>query len=221
MRLIVCCSQSWFKLSDTIYEHNTVKFLTKNSELNPEFVNYFNPDYIFYPHWNWAVKKEIHERYDCIVFHTAPLPYGRGGSPIQNLILDGFKHSPVCALKMTSRLDAGPVYASINISLAGNLECIFRRISRAINHLIVKIITETLEPSEQVGEPHQFKRLSEKDNEIPAELKLEEIYDRIRMVDHPDYPNAFIIYGDKKIEFSDASLKGELMEATCLITKLK
>ena len=46
-----------------------------------------------------------------IVFHTAPLPYGRGGSPIQNLIVRGhISPAPVCALKMVSGLDEGPIY---------------------------------------------------------------------------------------------------------------
>tara|TARA_B110000196_G_C21070644_1_gene627282 strand:+ start:329 stop:454 length:126 start_codon:yes stop_codon:yes gene_type:complete len=40
------------------------------------------------------------------------------------------------------------------------------------------------------------------------------------MVDHADYPNAFIVYGDTKIEFSNAQLKGESMELTCLMKKL-
>ena len=190
-------------------------------DLTIETVDHFKPDYIFFPHWNWIVEKEIHEKYECVVFHTAPLPYGRGGSPIQNLIMEGIKASPVCAIKMTSKLDAGPIYASSNISLAGDLNSIFLRINDAVNELIVKISSKISTPIEQVGEPHTFKRLTLGDNEITAGLKLEEIYDRIRMVDHPDYPSAFIMYGNIKIELSNALKKGDSMEATCLIRKLK
>lgn len=221
MNFLVCSSRNWFKLSEEISGKNVVKFIKRKEELTIETVDNFKPDYIFFPHWNWIVKKEIYEKYECVVFHTAPLPYGRGGSPIQNLIMEGIKASPVCAIKMTPKLDAGPIYASSNISLAGDLNSIFSRINDAVNELIVKISSEIPTPIEQVGEPRTFKRLTPGDNEITAGLKLEEIYDRIRMVDHPDYPRAFIMYGNIKIELCNALIDGDSMEATCLITKLK
>lgn len=220
MRILICCSRSWFKLSSKISDTNVVKFFANKKKLSVEFINNFRPDYIFFPHWNWIVEREIHEQFNCIVFHIAPLPYGRGGSPIQNLILEGFKEAPVNAIKMTDKLDAGPIYASSNISLDGDLSSIFLRINDAINDLITDIIAKNPNPVEQIGEPHVFKRLTNCDNEITNGLKLEEIYDRIRMVDHADYPNAFIIYGDLKLEFSNAVLKGEMMELTCVMKKL-
>ena len=119
-----------------------------------------------------------------------------------------------------SNLDAGPIYASSNISLGGTLNSIFSRINDAINDLIVDIIVENPHPAEQEGEPYVFKRLTNSDNEIATGLKLEEVYDRIRMVDHTDYPNAFIMYGDLKIEFSNAVLKDEMMELTCVMRRL-
>ena len=221
MRLLVCSSRNWFKLNGEISKTNTVKFITLEEDLTLDSVDQFKPDYILFPHWNWIVKQEIHENYNCVVFHTAPLPYGRGGSPIQNLIMEGFQTSPVCAIKMTDKLDAGPIYSLSNISLEGNLNSIFLRLNDAVNELIVKIISENPEPMAQVGEPHIFKRLTHSDNEITAGLDLEKLYDHIRMVDHPDYPHAFIMYGDMKIEFSNASLDGDSIEARCQITKLK
>jgi len=220
MRVIICCSRSWFKLNSKISNTHVVQFFSCEKELSVESIHNFRPDYIFFPHWNWVVEREIHEQFNCIVFHTAPLPYGRGGSPIQNLILEGLKESPVCAIKMTDKLDSGPIYASSNISLGGTLNSIFSRINDAINDLMVDIIVKDPSPVEQEGEPYVFKRLTNSDNEITAGLKLEEVYDRIRMVDHADYPNAFIMYGDLKIEFSNAMLKGETMELTCVMRKL-
>ena len=209
MNFLVCSSQNWFKLSKEISDKNLVKFIMCKEDLTIETVDHFKPDYIFFPHWNWIVEKEIHEKYECVVFHTAPLPYGRGGSPIQNLIMEGIKASPVCAIKMTSKLDAGPIYASSNISLTGDLNSIFSRINDAVNELIAKILSEILTPIDQVSEPHIFKKLTQGDNEITAGLKLEEIYDRIRMVDHPDYLSAFIMYGNIKNELSNALKDGD------------
>ena len=38
------------------------------------------------------------------------LPYGRGGSPLQNLIVRGHKHTMISAIKCVKELDAGPIY---------------------------------------------------------------------------------------------------------------
>ncbi|WP_076585784.1 hypothetical protein [Vibrio ostreicida] len=221
MRLLVCNSRQWFRLKKEISQNNTVKFISHDEELTFDLVEKFKPDYIFFPHWNWFVGEHIHGNSECVVFHTAPLPYGRGGSPIQNLIMKGFQSSPVCAIKMTSKLDAGSIYSSYDVSLEGDINSIFLRINYAINELIDKIVSENPEPVPQVGDPYIFKRLTESDNEIPEGLDLDKIYDRIRMVDNPDYPNAYIMYGDAKLEFYDASLENDSLEVTCKITKSK
>lgn len=75
-----------------------------------------------------------------MVFHTAPLPFGRGGSPIQNLIARKIDAAPVCAFRMTDVLDGGPIYDSIQVSLSGTIEEIFNRIANIIDTLIIKII---------------------------------------------------------------------------------
>jgi len=221
MRIVICCSKSWFKLDRAISDVHHVTFFSHEADLSLKVLNALKPDYVFFPHWSWIVAKELHEAFNCIVFHTSPLPYGRGGTPIQNLILEGFKETPVCALRMTDGLDAGDIYLSSTVSLSGTLTSIFSRINDTVNKLIAEIIEKNPIPSPQSGEPYVFKRLTSCDNEIPAGLKLEEVYDRIRMVDHAEYPSAFIIYGDIKIEFSNAQLAENSMEVVCSMKKLK
>ena len=41
---------------------------------------------IFIPHWSFIIPKEIYQNFECILFHMTDLPFGRGGSPLQNLI---------------------------------------------------------------------------------------------------------------------------------------
>ena len=137
MRIAICCSKSWFNLNPSISDANLIKFFKHECDLSVEALHKFKPDYVFFSHWNWIVTKEVHEQFNCILFHASPLPFGRGGSPIQNLILEGFKKTPVCAIKMTDKLDAGPIYASSDVSLEGTLNSIFCRINVAINDLII------------------------------------------------------------------------------------
>jgi methionyl-tRNA formyltransferase len=54
------------------------------------------------------------------------IPYGRGGSPLQNLIARRRKKkTKLSALRMVEELDAGPVYTKTNISLMGRAEEIY------------------------------------------------------------------------------------------------
>ena len=67
------------------------------------------------------------------------MPYGRGGSPIQNLIKRGFSNSPIYALKANNKLDSGKIIMSDNISLNGKLDDIFFRMSDKTFKIIKKI----------------------------------------------------------------------------------
>jgi methionyl-tRNA formyltransferase len=57
------------------------------------------------------------------------LPYGRGGSPLQNLIDLGHKDTFVSALKMTEELDAGAIYLKKPLSLEGLAEEIYMMVT--------------------------------------------------------------------------------------------
>ena len=220
MKVIVADSVGWFKLDLTLFKNLKIKIINKKSQLTLKKLETYQPDYIFFAHWNWVVSKNIYYNYKCVVFHTAPLPYGRGGSPIQNLIINGYTSSPVCALKMTEKIDAGPIYAKQNISLNGTLNDILSRINTVTNKLIHKILYSNMKPKKQKGKVRLFKRLKESDNEIKKLFSIREVYNRIRMLDHPSYPKAFFKAKGLKIELSEAKLKKSVLIAKCIIKKL-
>jgi methionyl-tRNA formyltransferase len=216
---IIASSKNWFKIDQrrsSIYKSKFIQ-ISKKEDLTLEIIDKINPRYIFFPQWSWRVDSTIYDKYECVVFHTAPLPYGRGGSPIQNLILRGFTQSPVCALKMTDIIDGGPIYSSKNVSLEGNLSHILDRIAITIDQLIDYICSNEPFPNEQEGQITQFKRLSHSDNELLPIYNINQLYDRIRMVDHDDYPSAYIQFGKFKIELHDAVSHGQKIFAKIVI----
>ena len=219
MKIVIANSKSWFKISSKLKKENEILYFKNPKELKFSVIEKFNPDLIFFPHWNWIVSEEIHNTFKCIVFHTSPLPFGRGGSPIQNLILFGYEYSPVCALKMTSGIDSGPVYMKKNLSLEGSLKEIFKKLNLIINELIGELINNLPEPIPQNGEGFIFKRLNEKDNLILSDESIKKVYDKIRMVDEETYPNAYIDYGDLRVEFTDAKLLNGNVSCKAIIKK--
>ena len=210
---VIASSKDWFRKKEKSKEFKHLKIyeISTKKELTSEFLESVKPRYVFFPHWNWIVPSEIYETYECVVFHTAPLPFGRGGSPIQNLIVSGIKTSPVCALRMTEVLDGGPIYDALDLSLEGTIAEIFERIASCVEQLILSICVNEPNPKDQLGEPTYFKRLNESDNELLSKYSLNDLYDRIRMVDGLDYLRAYINYGRYKLELTNAKQKnGEL-----------
>jgi methionyl-tRNA formyltransferase len=209
MRIVIATSKSWFPNSTDVNKFSDMEILwiKEREALVMEKLMEYKPDFIFFPHWNWKIDKEIYENFKSIVFHTAPLPFGRGGSPIQNLIIKGFKVSPVNAILVGAEIDAGDIIASKEVSLEGNLSDIFARISTIVADLILEILQGNAIPSPQIGIPVIFKRRTSADNIIPnSNIDLDGVYDRIRMLDAPDYPKASIQHGNLLIEFSDSRL---------------
>jgi methionyl-tRNA formyltransferase len=186
--------------------------ITNEQELTLENLKKINPEYIFFPHWSWMVPEEITNNYKCVCFHMTDLPYGRGGSPLQNLIIRGHKETKLTALKMTSILDAGDIYKKVDLDLSGSAQEIFIRMSKKIAKLINYIITENPRPEQQEGRATFFDRRSPAQSEIPKNASQSEVYDHIRMLDADSYPKAYIDYGNYRLLFSNIKIhNGELI----------
>lgn len=166
-----------------------------------ERIGSISPVKIFIPHWSYIIPSAIFERYECIVFHMTDLPYGRGGSPLQNLIVRGLTATKLSALRVEVGLDTGPVYLKMDLSLSGTAEEIFVRVNKLVGKMIVEIIQNNLQPVPQEGDPVVFKRRKPEQSDMSGLEKLEEIFDYIRMLDADGYPHAYI-----EKESSDMSL---------------
>lgn len=172
-------------------------------------INAINPDKIFIPHWSHIIGKDIYGQYECIVFHMTDLPFGRGGSPLQNLIAQGIKETKISAIKVDEGIDTGDVYLKEPLSLEGTAREIFERASPIIERMINKIIKDKIEATAQVGKPVIFKRRKPEEGNISILKELEEVYDYIRMLDCEGYPNAFLETDNFKAHFSKAKYNEE------------
>src|SRR6266568_8505737 len=121
-------------------------YMGEPSQLSASSVSRIAPRYIFSLHWSWRVPADIINNFECVCFHMTDVPYGRGGSPLQNLILRGHQETMISALRMTQEFDAGPVYLKEPMSLEGRAEGIYVRAGEVAAKMIARIIREQMTP---------------------------------------------------------------------------
>lgn len=193
--------------------------IDKAEDLTHEAVEQLSPRFIFFPHWSWRVPGEIFARFECVCFHMTDVPYGRGGSPLQNLIARGHTSTKLTALRMVDELDAGPVYLKRTLSLDGRAEDIFVRAADLTYDLISEIVSKELKPVPQQGEAVVFARRTPAESMLPQAGNETSLYDFIRMLDAPTYPKAFVDWGLWRLEFDQAQMMNDSVEARVVIRK--
>ena len=175
------------------------------------------PDYIFFIHWRWIVPKTITDKYECVCFHMTDVPFGRGGSPLQNLIVRGYCDTVLTALKMDDGIDSGPVYIKAPLSLGGTAAEIYHRAANLSWDMTLQIIRKKHKPKMQSGPVTEFRRRVATDSEIPKSLSIDQVYDYIRMLDAEGYPRAFLNVDDYRLLFENAKLSNGKLTATVTI----
>lgn len=217
--IVIATIKSWnIRLAEELRVANPdfhVCIITEPKDLNAEWLAKVCPKYIFFPHWSWIIPKEIYESYDCVVFHMTDLPFGRGGSPLQNLIVRGIYRTKISAIKVSSGMDTGPVYFKEPLDISyGSADDIFRRASDIVFHkMIPRLLEKNITPIEQTGEPVIFKRRKPEQSELPNGLAPRQLYDYIRMLDGEGYPPAFSSFANGKVFYRNARLEGDVVYA--------
>lgn len=227
MKMVIATIKKWnIKNAYTFKEKNQTNheiiICSSPNEFAGVNLEEFKPDYIFFPHWSYLIPSDIVKKYKCIIFHMTDLPYGRGGSPLQNLIVRGHSSTKISALKATEELDAGPIYMKENLSLEGTAQEIYERASKIIfEEMIPRFLENNLHYSEQVGEMVIFNRRRPEDGMLMSEMELYQLYDYIRMLDAEGYPRAYMEFGNYILEFEDAKLldNDEKLEAKVIIKR--
>ena len=182
-------------------EHEYLHIRSKK-EYDVEKIIAFNPDYVLYYGWSWAVSEAIFNNYQAIMLHPSALPKFRGGSPIQNQIINGVVDSKVTLFIINEEYDAGDILLQKELSLAGGIDEIFERIVDVGTELTIRLLSEDIVPKKQNEEDASYyPRRKRRQSEITMDELLNQpgvyLYNKIRMLQDP-YPNAFIRTSDGK-----------------------
>jgi methionyl-tRNA formyltransferase len=207
MKIIFCGYREWAinvidKIDKSFFQY---KIISNNINLENQIITY-NPDVIFFIGWSWIVSDEIINEYNSICIHPSKLPEYRGGSPIQNQIIDGITSSAITLFRMNSDLDAGDIVFQTELNLEGDLNDILNRIENisidSINIVINKIVNKKLKYTKQDDSKATYcKRRQPKDSEITIYDLLtqsaKQIHNKVRCLQDP-YPNAYITLGNRE-----------------------
>lgn len=222
---VIATTKSW-NLENTKrlrerYPQESFALITEKEELTQKYLEEKKPRYVFFPHWSWIIPTEIYENYRCVVFHMTDLPFGRGGSPLQNLIVRGIYQTKISAIAVDKGVDTGDIYFKEPIDIEhGNADEILTRISDIVfEKMIPRFIDSDPAPAKQEGEPVSFKRRTPEDSKIPEGLSQKQIYDYIRMLDGEGYPAAYKDVGDERLYFKNARLTNDRVTAEVTIIR--
>ena len=222
MNCVIATNRNWnTPLKDRLEKRTGINFeiITSRNDLTVEKLIDIKPRYIFLPHWSYIVPEDVYKNYECVIFHMTDVPFGRGGSPLQNLISRGIYETRISALRCVNDLDAGPVYLKKPLSLYGAAEEIYLRASELVEEMIYQIIEEKPRPVEQTGEITCFARRKPREGNIADLTSLKQVYDYVRMLDADGYPHAFLETKHLRFEFGRASLKDKHVIADVRITE--
>lgn len=213
--VLICFYRDW--------ANNIVKNITSNfsNEINltlatdqNQFLDSINTkkyDIIFFLGWSEIIEKKIVDNNFCICLHPSLLPRYRGGSPIQNQIINGETISGVTLFKMDENIDTGPIlfqeeFNLEDIDLDEIFELIIEKGTKGCFSILENLINNVELPLTKQNEEDSsyYKRRSEKMSEITVEdfknLTSQEIHNKIRCLQDP-YPNAFIKCKDGSVLF--------------------
>ena len=195
--IYICAYRDWgIEIYNRIKIYFDITLINSKDEFEHLSHLFIEDDTIFFLGWSWIVDDEIINKCNCICLHPSPLPKYRGGSPIQNQIINDDIISAVTLFKMNEKLDEGDILFQEELLLDKEINDIFDGIIRLGIVGIYNILDGNYESVKQDNsEATYYKRLTPDKSEITLdEIKNKParyLYNKIRMLNDP-YPNAYI-----------------------------
>ncbi len=148
-------------------------------------------------------KSVLHLSRNNLVIHGSDLPSGRGFSPISWQILEGKNEITLTLFEANEELDSGDIYFKTKVCFKGHelLDEIHQKIGNKIIEMAFKFIKEypNNKKKSQKGNPSYYPKRTTKDDEIPVDKTITELFNRFRIADNKDYPMYFDYKGHKYI----------------------
>lgn len=185
-------------------------------------------DIVCFYSWSWIISKPILNDFTCLCLHPSPLPKYRGGSPIQNQIMNGETESAVSIFKMSEGIDAGDIYQQSPISFLGTVQDVFARMVDIGTVITKQIITDAVNdelvfhPQKNLDKHPPLKRRTPEQSEIKLtevpRMTFTELNNLVRGLLDP-YPNAFIQLQNQKLFVQEVLKYKQVPKDSFIFTK--
>lgn len=148
--------------------------------------------------------------------HPSLLPKYRGASPIQSAILNGDEVTGVSIIKLTEKLDAGPILIQeeFKISSDDNNETLQQKLAELAAEILIEVLPEYLEGQiklvkQDESKASYTKKITRQDGQINWQKSAQEIERQFRA--YFGWPGVFTYFNKKRLKISDLELyNGEI-----------
>lgn len=179
-----------------IFYTSNIKDIESNIEKNP-------PKVILVSSFNKILPENIINLSKFINIHLGDLPKMRGRANVNWAIIHDAKKIVITIHQITSKLDAGNIYAKYPISIKreDSVDIIYDKINKRLGLSIVPVINRIVKGYSgvsQKGAPTYYCTRLPEDGLINFSNSSREIFNLIRAVSKP-YPGAFTYHGGEKL----------------------
>ena len=202
-----------YQMLNNALPHYDFHIVPNKESYSEEMIHRIKPNIILWYGWSWILPPNIVKEYNCVALHPSPLPKYRGGSPLQNQIINGETISAITLFKMEEGLDNGDVIKQLPLSLQGNIDDIFNRMTELGFAATCDFLEHgyNLTPQDASVATYCQRRYPSESEITMGALQNQSsiyLYNKIRMLTSP-YPNAFIQDKDgKKLYITRAHING-------------
>jgi len=174
-----------------------------------------NPSLIIIASFGQIIPKKILEipKYGCLNVHPSLLPKYRGPSPIQFAILEGEEKTGVTIMRISEKLDTGPILSQQEIELdqKETFESLHDKLAEAGTRLLIetlpRLFAGKLPPLLQDETKATYtKILKKEDGKIDWKKPTREIERQVRALN--PWPGTYTLYKGKRLKILKAEAPG-------------
>ena len=205
-------SKGYFRSIKEISQKNNLIYINPKNINNKRIqlkIKKINPDIMILVGYSQNILSEETfkiPKFGTINLHASPLPYYRGGSPLNWMIINGEKEIGISIIQVDNGIDTGPILAQKFFKLSSN-ETI-NKLIRRVNKFYPILLRKTLKKINKLqikkiiqnrNKGTYFPKRKPEDGEIKFNIHTSLNIDRlVRALQYP-YPGAYFYYKKIKI----------------------
>ncbi len=151
-------------------------------------------------------------KHGTINLHAGKLPEYRGGSPLNWQMIEGKRNIYISIIKMTKKLDAGPIFIQKKINLKDfeNIKDLHKKVNKIYPIITKKVIENIIKGISPIKQSSKNVRCLKQRNQFDGKIdwhnmSANKVFNMVRALARP-YPGAFYEDNKKKIKINKCKI---------------